>query len=108
MVSSVAAELALQREDIEEIFRVLQREFDNAAAAVRDHDKRLKVVEKQFRQHQDLDGAIVDHHDRLSALEVKVFPKLWPTLQRVVSVIGGLDNRDDIRHPLDHRKNEKP
>jgi len=108
VVTAIAGELAEQRADIKEIQSFIQREFENAAAAARDLDKRLRVVEKQFQQHQDLDGAIVDHHDRLSALEVKVFPKLWPTLQRVVSVIGGLDDRYDIRHPLDHRKKDNP
>ena len=108
VVSSVADELARQREDIEEIFRFISREFDNAAAAVRDHDRRICSIEAQFRQHKDLDGAIVDHAERLCALEGKVFPRLWPTIQRVESVLGDLDDRYDLNNPLDRRTTEKP
>ena len=108
VVSHIAVELAEQRADIEGIISSINREFENASAVARDHDKRLCAVEKQFRQHRDLDGAIVDHSERLCALEGKVFPKLWPTISRVIAVIGELDDRYDIRHPLDHRKKEKP
>lgn len=59
------------------------REFDNAAAAVRDHGSGIASDETEHRRHKDLDGAIVDHSERLYALEGKVFPRLWPTIQRV-------------------------
>jgi hypothetical protein len=103
-VAEITAELSTQRADISRIISMINREFDNAAAVARHHDQRLCVLEKQFAQHLDLDGAIVDHSERLCALEGKVFPKLWPTIQRVVSVIGELEDRYDIRNPLDRRK----
>ena len=94
--SALVDEIAEQREDIEEMRQVISL-----------MNERLKSIEKQTREHRDLDGAIVDHGERLCALEGKIFPGLWPTIHRVEAVLGELDNRYDLHDPLDHRKEKK-
>ena len=94
VVSAMAAELAEQREDIEEIRRVISL-----------MNERFKSIEQTVT---DNCGALVEHSERLCALEGKIFPRLWPTIHRVESVLGDLDDRYDLNNPLDRRKKEKP
>jgi hypothetical protein len=68
IVSIMAAEVAQQRKDIDELSRFVDREFANASTAVRNHDMRMCSVEQ------------------------KVFPALWPTIERAESIIGRIDD----------------
>ena len=81
VASTIAAELARQRQDIEELFRSITRDFANASAAVRSHDERLR------------------------ALEPKVLPALWRTIQDAEKIIGRIDDPFQ-QHPLDRRDEE--
>jgi predicted nucleic acid-binding Zn-ribbon protein len=97
VLSSVAHELAEQREDIEEIRRVISL-----------MNERFKSIERPLHDYRDLGGAVVDHNERLHGLEAKLFPNMWPTIGRIKSVVGDFDERYDLNHPLDQRKEKKP
>src|ERR1700733_7617965 len=96
VVSSMAAEIAEQREDIEEIRRVISLMND-----------RFKSIEAFMRrEHEDCFGVVRNHNERIFGLEQKVFPNMWPTLHRVEAVVGDLDERHES-NPLD-RRDQKP
>ena len=96
VVSSVAAELAEQREDIEEIRGVISL-----------MNERFKSIEGFMRRERDnCFGMVWNHNERIFGLEQKVFPKLWPTIHRVESVVGDLHDHFE-NNPLD-RRSEKP
>jgi hypothetical protein len=92
IVSAVTAELAKQREEIQEIQDVIVL-----------IDKRFETLEQA---RDTCFGVVVAHSERLLALEQKVFPGMWPTIDRVESIVGDLRERHE-QHPLDKRK-EKP
>jgi len=92
VVSTVATEIAEQREDIEEIKRVISLMND-----------RFKSIEEYMRrEHEDCFGAVRNHNERIFGLEQKVFPNMWPTIHRVESLVGDLDERHES-NPLDRR-----
>lgn len=92
MLSTIAAELAEQREDIEEIRRVISL-----------MNERFKSIEGFMRrEHEDCFGVVRNHKERIFGLEQKVFPTMWPTIHRVEAVIGDLDEHHES-NPLDRR-----
>ena len=96
VVSTIAAELVEQREDIEEIMRVISL-----------MNERFKSIEAFMRrEHEDCFGVVRNHNERIFGLEQKVFPNMWPTIHRVEAVVGDLDERHES-NPLD-RRDEKP
>ena len=93
VVSSVAAELVEQREDIEEIRRVISL-----------MNERFKSIEGFIRrEHEDCFGTMAGFHERIGGLEQKVFPKMYPMLDELKSVVGELDERYE-NNPLDLRR----
>ena len=96
VVSTIAAELAEQREDIEETMRVISL-----------MNERFKSIEAFMRrEHEDCFGVVRNHNERIFGLEQKVFPNMWPTIHRVEAVVGDLGERHES-NPLD-RRDEKP
>jgi hypothetical protein len=71
-------------------------------------NERFKSIEKPLHEYRDLGGAIVDQNERLHALEAKLFPNMWPTIFQVEAVVGDLEDRYHLNHPLDRRTEKKP
>jgi S-adenosylmethionine synthetase len=94
VASTMAAEISEQRDDIEEIRRVISL-----------MNERFKSIEQPVH---DSCAVLVEHSERLYGLEGKVFPNMWPTINSIKSVVGDLDDRYDLNGPCDRRKKHKP
>lgn len=81
-------------EAIEEIRRVLTL-----------MNERFKSIERYMdREHESCFGTMAGFNERIGGLEQKVFPNMYPMLDKLKSVVGELEERYE-KNPLDLRKN---
>ena len=88
----MATEVAEQREDIEEIRRVISL-----------MNERFKSIEGFMRRERDNCFGWCGTTTSEFGLEQKVFPTMWPTIHRVESVVGDLHDHFE-NNPLDRKQ----